>query len=350
MVKQYVINAVAPTRICDVGGWTDTHFAGHGAVCNIAIYPYVEVQIHPLPLEETDGRVVVCVENYGTSYELDPAHIVYDKHPLIEAAIKRMGLPKHLALRINVFSCAPPGASMGTSAAVSVALIGALAAVGDRQLTPHETAALAHALETEELGLECGVQDQLAGAYGGINFMDIAEFPRAVVTPLCIPDNTWWELEHRLMLAYIGRPHNSSEIHKMVIAGLGSAPRKDHRLERLRVLAQEARQALEAGDFDGLGRVFNDNTAVQRSLHRNLVCDKFEEIISVANEFDALGCKVNGAGGDGGSIAVLTDGDTAKKRQMQKELIRRGFQTIPIYLSRRGLRVWKAPFAGKPVR
>ena len=49
-----------------------------------------------------------------------------------------------------------------------------------------------------------------------------------------------------------------------------------------------------------------------------------------------------GAGGDGGSIAILTDGDTAKKRHMQKELARKGFQTIPIYLSRRGLRVWKS--------
>lgn len=339
----FVINAVAPTRICDVGGWTDTHFARSGAVFNIAIYPYVEVQIHPLPFAETGGRLVVCVENYGMSYELDPENIVYDKHPLIEAAIKRMDLPKHHALRINIFSCAPPGASMGTSAAVSVALIGALSAVGNKSLTPHETAALAHSLETRELGLECGVQDQLAGAYGGINFMNIAEFPRTELTPLNIPDGTWWELEHRLVLAYIGKPHNSSEIHKMVIADLGREPSRDPRLERLRALAREARSQLEGGNFAGLGRVFNDNTDVQRALHKNLVCDHFEQIIALAGEFDALGCKVNGAGGDGGSIAILTDGDTAKKRLLQKELVRQGFQTIPIYLSRRGLRVWKTP-------
>lgn len=345
-MKKFVINAVAPTRICDVGGWTDTHFAQSGAVCNIAIYPYVEVQIHPLDLEETDGRLIVSVENYGMSYELDPENIVYDKHPLIEAAIKRMSIPKDRALRINIFSYAPPGASMGTSAAVSVALIGALGAMGARPPTLHAAATLAHALETEELGLECGVQDQLAGAYGGINFIDIVEFPRATITPLNIPDPIWWELEHRLVLTYIGKPHNSSEIHKMVIADLGAAPQKDQRLERLRELAREASKALETGDFAGLGRVFNNNTEVQRALHKHLVCDKFEEIISLANEFGALGCKVNGAGGDGGSIAILTDGDTAKKRQLQGELVRKGFQTIPIYLSRRGLRVWKSPRNG----
>ena len=53
----------------------------------------------------------------------------------------------------------------------------------------------------------------------------------------------------------------------------------------------------------------NENTGVQRALHKNLVCDKFEEIIAVAEDFHALGCKVNGAGGDGGSIAILTNGD-----------------------------------------
>jgi D-glycero-alpha-D-manno-heptose-7-phosphate kinase len=88
--------------------------------------------------------------------------------------------------------------------------------------------------------------------------------------------------------------------------------------------------------------VFNDNTATQRALHPDLVSEPFEHIISIASDFQALGCKVNGAGGDGGSIAILTDGDTAKKRRLEKALADASFQTLPIYLSRRGLRVWKS--------
>src|ERR1035437_9912246 len=338
----FVINAVAPTRICDVGGWTDTHFSKYGAVFNVAIYPYVEVQVHPMARGESDGRLIVSTENYGTSYTLDPDNIVYDKHPLIEAAIKCMALPQDLALRINVFSYAPPGASMGTSAAVSVALIGALNALTGKKLAPHETAALAHSIETKELGLECGVQDQLASAYGGINLIEISDFPKAKISPVAITDAIWWELEHRLVLTYIGKPHQSSEIHKMVIAGLGATPHKDPRIEQLRHLAHQARPALQAGNFIELGRIFDENTAVQRSLHKNLVCDAFEDIISVAGNYQALGCKVNGAGGDGGSIAILTDGDMSKKREMQKVLDQKGYLILPVYLSRRGLRVWKS--------
>jgi D-glycero-alpha-D-manno-heptose-7-phosphate kinase len=336
-----VINAVAPTRICDVGGWTDTRFSGSGAVFNIAIYPYVEVQVHAMPPERADARLTVFAENFGESYSLDPKNIVYDKHPLIEAAIKTMDLPQDIALRINIFSSAPPGASMGTSAAVSVALIGALNELVQERMTPHEIADMAHAIETKELGLECGVQDQLASVYGGINLIEIDTFPRARVSRIAIQDRIWWELENRLLLAYIGKPHNSSDIHKQVIAGLGCEPHHDPRLAQLRKLAHQSRDSLVEGDFDALGRIFGRNTQIQRDLHRDLVCDAFEGIISLADEHGALGCKVNGAGGDGGSVAILTNGDMRKKRELEKALLRQGFQVLPIYLSRRGLRVWE---------
>ena len=39
------IHAKAPIRICDVGGWTDTWFARHGRVFNIAVSPCVEVEV-----------------------------------------------------------------------------------------------------------------------------------------------------------------------------------------------------------------------------------------------------------------------------------------------------------------
>jgi len=337
-----IINSVAPTRICDVGGWTDTRFARSGAVFNVAIYPYVQVQIHSSPSAKAGAQLVLDVENFGDSYTLNPGHIVYNKHPLIEAAIKVMKLPQDIALRINIFAHAPPGASMGTSAAVSVALIGGLDALSDGRLSPDETAALAHSIETDELGLECGVQDQLASVHGGINLIEIDEFPHARVSPVAIPDSIWWEFEQRLVVAYIGRPHSSSDIHKKVIDDLGDEAHNDTRLHQLRQLAYQSKEALCRGDFHTLGKVFNENTRLQRALHKDLVSSDFESIISLAADFDALGCKVNGAGGDGGSIAILTNGDMRKKRRFQDALREQGFQVLPIYLSRRGLRVWKS--------
>lgn len=335
-----VITAVAPTRICDVGGWTDTWFAAHGRVFNVAISPQVEVQVAVRETTDDTPRILIRAENYNEAYPLDPLHIVYGKHPLIEAAVEEIRWPENLAFHVNIYSSAPPGASMGTSAAVSVALIGALDALTEGRLSPHDTAALAHSLETEKLGLECGVQDQLASAYGGVNLIHMTRYPKTTVTPIHLGDEIFWDFEQRLLLIYIGKPHNSSETHKKVIADLGADASEDSRLQRLRELALEAQAALSAGDFPDLGRVFDENTEVQRSLHPDLVCPAFEDIMSIAADYDALGCKVNGAGGDGGSIAILARADTFQKRAMEKALLEQGYQSLPVHLTRRGLRVW----------
>ena len=333
------IIATAPIRICDIGGWTDTWFAGHGAVCNIAVAPRAEVQIRTGG--PTSGeRVAIHLENFEVRYSLDPDSITYGENPLIDAVVDVMAIPDGVSLEISIHSDAPPGASVGTSSAVSVALIGALDALTPGRLSPHEAAGLAHSVETEKLNRQCGIQDQLASAYGGINFIDMDEFPHSRVFPLSLPDPLLWELESRLVLVYIGKSHDSSRMHGKVISDLGAGAATDPRIDTLRSLAGEARTALLGGDLARFGEIMGRNTDVQRALHPDLVCGKFEEIIEVASHYRATGTKVNGAGGDGGSITILTDGDTSKKRELIRTLAEKGYRSISLRLSPQGLRVW----------
>jgi D-glycero-alpha-D-manno-heptose-7-phosphate kinase len=336
-----IIHAVAPTRICDVGGWTDTWFSKHGAIFNIAVAPQVEVQIRQLPAETGTCPIVIRAENYREVYEFDPIEASGGKHPLIEAALMEMPMPENVRLEVTIYSGAPPGASMGTSAAVSVALIGALDALTPGRHSPVEIARLAHRLETEKLGLECGVQDQLASACGGLNLIRMPAYPDTEVEALVLSDTVRWELEQRLLVIYIGKPHQSSEIHRRVIHDLGDHPESDSRLDTLRSLAVEAAEATRRGDFTGLGQVFNRSTEVQRKLHPDLVCPDFEEIIAMATDFGASGCKVNGAGVDGGSVAILCSSDMARKRELEAALGEKRFRSLPVQLAPDGLRVWQ---------
>jgi hypothetical protein len=59
------IHSTAPVRICDVGGWADTWFAQHGAVFNIGVTPYVEVQITTFWHEEIRGQARLLTVNLG---------------------------------------------------------------------------------------------------------------------------------------------------------------------------------------------------------------------------------------------------------------------------------------------
>jgi D-glycero-alpha-D-manno-heptose-7-phosphate kinase len=339
----FIINSVAPIRICDNGGWTDTWFAGHGQIFNIGVYPYAEIQVAVYPVADRESRVIINAENYGDRYVVVPEKH-WDKHPLLEAAIEYMRLPADLSFEVTIYSEAPGGASTGTSAAVTVALIGALDMLTPGRMTPHEVASAAHKIETELLGQQSGIQDQLCSAYGGINYIEMFQYPHASVSPVQIPNATWWELERRLALVYLGKSHRSSDVHEMVIRSLEDAGPDCKQLSDLRNTASRSRDALYADDFAALGAAMVENTAAQSRLHPGLISPEAAKVIEIARVHGALGWKVNGAGGDGGSLTILAGPIAGAKRAMLNAIEQENplFMNIPIYLSRYGLRIWRS--------
>jgi len=338
-----IINGVAPIRICDNGGWTDTWFAGTGKIFNIGVYPYVEVQLEVFHRDDQPQPIVVFAENYGQRFSVTQGTGGWGEHPLLEAAIERMKVPSDLALNVTIFSEAPSGASTGTSAAVGVALVGSLDRLTQRHLTAHEVAYTAQAIETQMLKLQCGIQDQLCSAYGGINYIEMFHYPYASVSPIQIPNTIWWELERRLVLIYFGKAHTSSAVHEKVIRELEGSGPDSQKLQDLRATPEKSRDAIYAGDFGGLGKAMIENTEAQERLHPDLVSPDAHRVIEIAKAHGALGWKVNGAGGDGGSLTILAGELSHVKRAMIREIEAENllFKNIPIYLSRTGLRTWE---------
>ena len=342
-----IVNSVAPIRICDNGGWTDTWFAGYGRIFNIAVYPYAEVQIRAFPRHSQADRIIIHAENYGERYVRQLEKVTWDRHPLLEAAIERMGVPEDVAIEVLIHSEAPAGASTGTSAAVTVALIGALDQLTPGRLTPHQVAYVAQSIETERLKQQSGIQDQLCSAYGGINYIEMFRYPHATVSQIQVPNSTWWELERRLVLIFLGKSHRSSDVHETVIRHLEKAGPSAKQLEALRATAEPSRDAVYAGDFAALGKAMTQNTEAQRNLHPDLVSADAQRVIEIAEAHCALGWKVNGAGGDGGSLTILCGALSHAKRAMVREIEAENplFQSIPIYLSHFGLRIWETEIA-----
>ena len=338
-----VINSVAPIRVADNGGWTDTWFAEHGKIFNIGVYPYAEVQIEVYPYEGGPERIVIQAENYGDRYEVLTDKARWNKHPLLEAAIQYMQIPKDIAFQVTIYSEVPAGASTGTSAAVSVALIGGLDRLSPGRMTPHEVAYAAHHVEMNILNLQCGIQDQICSAFGGINFIDMQRFPHATISQIQVPNSTWWELERRLFLIYFGQSHDSSEVHKKVIRELENAGPESKKIDDLRHTAGRSRDALYAGDFEEFGRSMVDNTDAQRRLHPDLVSPDAQRVIDIARAHGAIGWKVNGAGGYGGSLTILGGPLSHANRRMIRAIEEESslYKNIPIYLSRFGLRTWE---------
>lgn len=338
-----IIQCTAPIRICDLGGWTDTWFAGAGKVLNIAVFPSVEVTVVARPKRRNEARITIHAENYRDVYALDTRARTWTKHPLIEAGFRLFELPPKLHLDVTIFSSAPAGASTGTSASVSVAVLGALDLLGRRSLTSYELAGKAHYIESELLKLQSGIQDQLCAAYGGINYIEMSRYPEASVSPVVLPEEFTWELESRLLLIYLGMPHSSSAVHETVIRRLEESPRFRRYLDPLREAAAAGKEALLQGDLGAFGEAMIANTAAQQKLHPELVGERARQVIAIAREHGVTGYKVNGAGGAGGSVTLLLQPGARDKHALIAaiEAAHPDFRNLPIRLAPHGLRRWR---------
>jgi D-glycero-alpha-D-manno-heptose-7-phosphate kinase len=326
------IRARAPVRFCDLGGWTDTRIVPSGAVLNFTAVLYTHVT---LQLGAFSG---ISIESFDTDEQAeirDIRQIEYNSVlDLFKAAVKRTGIRR--GVRILVRSDAPPGSGLGSSAALGVATMAALARYLRWQLLPYEVARESQALETEELGLECGVQDQLASAFGGVNFMEVT-YPHARVFPIPLDTATLCELEDRFVLVYTGHSHFSSAMHEKVIAEY-EAGRNVHVFQRLAECAVRGKEALLAGDLPAFGEAMNENWSAQKALHPDITTPEIEALHQASAAAGGVGFKANGAGG-GGTVTILA-------QRNRDHLVRRaveelGMTVLPAKIDFTGLRVWE---------
>jgi len=328
-----IIFSRAPVRVCDIGGWTDTWFCEKGAVFNISVDLYSYIRILP---KINDKSIKIISENLDlTTLIKEYRKIEYDGTlDLLKAAVKRMQI--HQGLDIFARSDAPPGCGTGTSASIAVTLIGALSFLKGQYQVSYQVAELAHSLETEELKLESGVQDQYAAAFGGINYMEI-EYPNVKISQIKVKPEIKWQLEQQMILVYLGS-RSSSEMHKAVINNYKNQEKKTlEAFDTLQECPKQIIQALSKGDLEEFGNVMNKNWNAQKNLHPLVSNPEIEKIEKISHDLDALGFKVNGAGGGGSAIILSSIGN---EYQLKKKLIENKIQILPCKIDLSGLQVW----------
>jgi D-glycero-alpha-D-manno-heptose-7-phosphate kinase len=307
-----VVRATAPVRVCDAGGWTDTWFAGGGVVCSLAVAPGAQVTME---IDDAPGPVTLDIAATGERYVVAPGEPTPARHPLLEAALRTCPPPPGRRTRLRIEAAIPPGCGTGTSAAVVVALVAALRAAAGEPTEPAALARIAHTVETG-LGLQSGVQDQHAAAFGGCNLIHVREYPDASVEPIDVAEHLVEALDERLVTVYLGRPHRSSQLHERVITMMEQHQHAGDVLAPMRAAATAAAAALRASDLEAYGDALRDNTDAQAGLHPDLVSDDAHALINLARDHGAAGWKVNGAGGEGGSVTIVAAADAPRRDAM----------------------------------
>lgn len=332
-----IVRSRAPVRIDLAGGWTDVPpFADRegGTVVNVAINRYTSVTLRLQP----GSGVRLRSADYNTTVAADSiAQLAYDGQlDLIKAALKQAG--RSTGLELTTRAIAPPGSGLGTSAAMGVALVGALSLMHGEQLPRAEIAERATRLEIEELGIAGGKQDQLAAALGGINFLEFsAALPTS--TSLTLSASLINELEQRLVLCYSGTSRLSGDIIQRVQAAyLRGEPATCDALRRMRAIATEMRSALLDGTLDQIGPLLRENWRCQQALHPSVTNADVAQLFAVAEQHGALGGKACGAGGGGCLVFFCAPG---AEDQVRQALVAAGAQIIDFNVDHDGLQTWQ---------
>ena len=262
------IVARAPVRISFGGGGTDlaAYYARHGGfVVSAAITRYSYVTVGP----SADGGIRINSADYRVWERIPPgqAPVVADPLRLPKAAVgwfARHGLTEAGA-ELFLAAEVPPGSGLGSSSAMAVALVHALAARTGLELDAGEVAELACHLEIERLGMPIGKQDQYASAFGGLNAISFGA-DNVAVERLDLRAGVAAELADRLLLFSTGRTRDSAAI----LDGQRRATESDgavvEGLHRIKALALEMHGALLVGDLDGFGRLLDRGWSQKRGL------------------------------------------------------------------------------------
>jgi D-glycero-alpha-D-manno-heptose-7-phosphate kinase len=323
--------AAAPVRLDFAGGWTDVppwSAREGGVVVAAAVALYAHAEVVP---GGTDYRLTA--EDLGESLILPNADALAgtESLPLLRAALRLLPVgPCALTTR----SDAPAGSGLGSSGAVDVALVAALAAARSEARNAGAIAELAFRLERVEAGIAGGRQDQLTAAFGGFLRMKFGD-PKVEVAPLALDPELARELERRMLLVYTGASRFSGDTIGRV---MGAYERGDRTvtaaLHGLREAAERMAEALPAGDFARIGALLDANWGHQQALDPAMCTPPMARLGEAMRQAGALGGKAAGSGA-GGCMFFLGPEDPAPAREAARAL---GMTALPVRWAMDGVR------------
>jgi D-glycero-alpha-D-manno-heptose-7-phosphate kinase len=326
-----VFRASAPVRLDLAGGWTDVPpFSARegGVVVSAAIDLCAHAEVH-----RGGVGLRLVAQDLDATLDLPDETALDPRGPL---ALLQAGL--HLLpvgpCALTTRSDAPSGSGLGSSGALDVALVAALAAARGEVMDASEIARLACRLERVEAGIPGGRQDQFSAAFGGILRLGFRD-PDATVEPLTLEPALLAELERRMVLVYTGASHFSGATISRVMQAYERGDRAvTGALHGLREVAERMVEALRRGVLSAVGALLDANWRHQQTLDPGMSTPPMDRLARAMREAGALGGKAAGSGA-GGSMFFLGPDDPTPALAAARTL---GMTILPVRWAAAGVR------------
>lgn len=258
--------------------------------------PVTEVQAQACVEPGVKGQGVVVV-----APDLDQRFVVReaaDDNPLaciVRLTFKAMQQSLERDLIITVTSTVPVARGMGSGAAVSTAIVRALAQQFGWWFTSRAVSDLVYQTEVIYHGTPSGIDNTV------IAFGKPVYFVKDKIRELF-----WVGKPFLLAIADTGILSSTREV-------VGDLRRRYHAdpshyeliLARIGQVVEAARPAIEGGDLEQLGRLMDENHDLLQQA--GVSCPELDRLVVAARQAGALGAKLSGAGWGGNMIALIPE-------------------------------------------
>jgi len=261
----------------------------------------------------------------------------YDgKLDLAKAVVNRIhSAPRGMKLFLH--SDAPPGSGLGSSSALVVALVAALANHQHVRMSQHELAHLAWEVERIDMAIDGGLQDQYASAFGGLNLLEFTG-EGVEVQPVKIKPAVLNELAYRLILVYTGRTRMSGSIIAEQVEGYKQEdPAVMASLDEMKAITRQMKDMLVRGRLDEFGDLLDSAWQSKKRLASGISTPEIDELYAEAKKAGALGGKITGAGG-GGHLLLFCQFD--RRHRIREAIEKIGASVEGFSFEPKGVQTW----------
>ncbi|MBM3130494.1 MAG: mevalonate kinase [Chloroflexi bacterium] len=301
-----MINATAPGKIILFGEHAVVY--ARPAIAVPVFHVRAQATIEP----RADARVVIVARDLAREYALDDAPADDPLAAIIRATCARLNVaPQNFCIAIH--STIPLASGLGSGAAVSVAIVRALAKFFGVTLSEVEVSALAYETEKLHHGTPSGIDNTVIAFEQPVYFVrgqPIETFRVARPFTLAIAD-TGVAAPTKIAVGDVRRAWEADRA------------RCESLFDQIGALARDARAALERGAVDALGDLMNANQVLLRAI--GVSSPEIETLVGAALRAGARGAKLSGAG-RGGNVIALADAVT--QDEVERALLDAGARRV----------------------
>ena len=216
-------------------------------------------------------------------------------HPSIRETLRFFNLGYGLDMHYN--SDIPARSGMGSSSAFTVGFVNALYGMEGKMANKRRLAVDAIHIEQDLIHETVGSQDQIAAAFGGLNYIEFKKNGGFFVHPVTIKKSRKEELESHLVLIFSGFSRFASDVEKKKVDNMA---KKEAVLNEMQSLVMDALDVLTGNeDIRTFGEMINHTWEMKRSLSDGVSTPAIDELYEKGMKAGATGGKLLGAGGGG---------------------------------------------------